>query len=68
MQFCFSRMGPNALALVFAPCILRTHKVQSAQDSLHDIARQTACLEAILVDKMSNVSVILYLRLRPLVK
>lgn len=49
-----NRMGPNALAIVFAPCILRTHKVQPAQDSLHDIARQTACLEAILVDKMSN--------------
>ncbi|XP_037292347.1 unconventional myosin-IXa isoform X2 [Manduca sexta] len=47
-----NRMGPNALAIVFAPCILRTHKVQPAQDSLHDIARQTACLEAILVDKM----------------
>ncbi|KAL0821045.1 hypothetical protein ABMA28_005681, partial [Loxostege sticticalis] len=47
-----NRMGPNALAIVFAPCILRTHKVQPAQDSLHDIARQTACLEAILQDKM----------------
>ncbi|XP_026326253.1 unconventional myosin-IXa-like isoform X3 [Hyposmocoma kahamanoa] len=50
-----NRMGPNALAIVFAPCILRTHKVQPAQDSLHDIARQTACLEAILVDKMRTV-------------
>ncbi|XP_034833459.1 unconventional myosin-IXa-like isoform X2 [Maniola hyperantus] len=49
-----NRMGPNALAIVFAPCILRTHKVQPAQDSLHDIARQTACLEAILIDKLSN--------------
>ncbi|XP_050676154.1 unconventional myosin-IXAa-like [Leptidea sinapis] len=49
-----NRMGPNSLAIVFAPCILRTHKVQPAQDSLHDIARQTAALEAILVDKMSN--------------
>ncbi|XP_059056104.1 unconventional myosin-IXa-like [Achroia grisella] len=50
-----NRMGPNALAIVFAPCILRTHKVQPAQDSLHDIARQTACLEAILHDKMRTV-------------
>ncbi|XP_045484211.1 unconventional myosin-IXAa isoform X1 [Pieris rapae] len=49
-----NRMGANALAIVFAPCILRTHKIQPAQDSLHDIARQTACLEAILFDKMSN--------------
>ncbi|XP_045501467.1 unconventional myosin-IXAa-like isoform X2 [Colias croceus] len=49
-----NRMGPNALAIVFAPCILRTHKVQPAQDSLHDIARQTACLEAILIDKIKN--------------
>ncbi|XP_063382914.1 unconventional myosin-IXAa-like [Cydia fagiglandana] len=50
-----NRMGPNALAIVFAPCILRTHKVQPAQDSLHDIARQTACLEAILSDKIRTV-------------
>ncbi|CAH2982204.1 unnamed protein product [Chilo suppressalis] len=50
-----NRMGPNALAIVFAPCILRTHKIQPAQDSLHDIARQTACLEAILVDKMRTI-------------
>ncbi|XP_063830249.1 unconventional myosin-IXa-like [Ostrinia nubilalis] len=50
-----NRMGPNALAIVFAPCILRTHKVQPAQDSLHDIARQTACLEAILQDKLRTV-------------
>ncbi|XP_052752364.1 unconventional myosin-IXb-like isoform X3 [Galleria mellonella] len=50
-----NRMGPNALAIVFAPCILRTHKVQPAQDSLHDIARQTACIEAILHDKMRTV-------------
>ncbi|XP_041980868.1 unconventional myosin-IXAa-like isoform X2 [Aricia agestis] len=49
-----NRMGPNALAIVFAPCILRTHKVQPAQDSLHDIARQTTVLEAILIDKINN--------------
>lgn len=50
-----NRMGPNALAIVFAPCILRTSKVQPAQDSLYDIARQTACVEAILVDRMRTV-------------
>lgn len=52
-------MGPNALAIVFAPCILRTQKVQPAQDSLHDIARQTSCIEAILVHKMKTVSITL---------
>ncbi|KAI8434164.1 hypothetical protein MSG28_012282 [Choristoneura fumiferana] len=50
-----NRMGPNALAIVFAPCILRTHKPQPAQDSLQDIARQTICLEAILTDKIRTV-------------
>ncbi|XP_013183816.1 unconventional myosin-IXa isoform X2 [Amyelois transitella] len=50
-----NRMGPNALAIVFAPCILRTRKVQPAQDSLHDINKQTTCLETILVDKMRTV-------------
>lgn len=50
------RMGPNALAIVFAPCILRTQKIQQAQDSLTDIARQTAVLDAILTDKMKTVN------------
>ncbi|XP_053611265.1 unconventional myosin-IXa-like isoform X4 [Plodia interpunctella] len=50
-----NRMGPNALAIVFAPCILRTRKVQPAQDSLHDINKQTTCLETILQDKMRTV-------------
>ncbi|GBP31606.1 Unconventional myosin-IXa [Eumeta japonica] len=54
-----NRMGPNALAIVFAPCILRTSKVQPAQDSLHDIARQTACVEAILVDRLRTVRAML---------
>lgn len=53
-------MGPNALAIVFAPCILRTSKIQVAQDSLHDIARQTACVEAILHERMRTVSHLLY--------
>ncbi|XP_075221620.1 unconventional myosin-IXa-like isoform X2 [Lycorma delicatula] len=50
-----NRMNASALAIVFAPCILRTNKVVPAQDSLHDIGRQTACIETIIEEQLSKV-------------
>lgn len=50
-----NRMNSGALAIVFAPCILRTNKVVPAQDSLHDIGRQTACIETIIEEQLSKV-------------
>ncbi|XP_024085498.1 unconventional myosin-IXa-like isoform X2 [Cimex lectularius] len=50
-----NRMSSNALAIVFAPCILRTNKVVPAQDSLHDISRQTACIEVIISEQLRKV-------------
>lgn len=50
-----NRMNASALAIVFAPCILRTNKVVPAQDSLHDISRQTACIEAIVEEQLNKV-------------
>lgn len=50
-----NRMNASALAIVFAPCILRTNKVLPAQDSLNDIGRQTQCIETILMEQLRKV-------------
>ena len=48
-------MNASALAIVFAPCILRTNKVVPAQDSLHDIGQQTQCIETIISEQLKKV-------------
>ena len=50
-----NRMNPNSLAIVFAPCILRTNKARQVQESLNDIGRQTLCLETIILEQMKKV-------------
>ncbi|XP_023707934.1 unconventional myosin-IXa isoform X6 [Cryptotermes secundus] len=50
-----NRMNASALAIVFAPCILRTNKIVPAQDSLHDIGRQTQCIETIVAEQLRKV-------------
>lgn len=50
-----NRMNSSALAIVFAPCILRTNKILPAQDSLNDIGRQTQCIETILMEQLRKV-------------
>lgn len=50
-----NRMNSSALAIVFAPCILRTNKVVPAQDSLNDIARQTQCVETIISEQLRKL-------------
>lgn len=47
-----NRMSPSALAIVFAPCILRTNRSLPAQDSLQDVGRQTKCVETIIQEKL----------------
>ncbi|XP_076251183.1 unconventional myosin-IXb-like isoform X1 [Rhynchophorus ferrugineus] len=43
-----NRMTASALAIVFAPCVLRTNNRVPAQQSLHDIGSQTQCIETII--------------------
>ncbi|XP_030757921.1 unconventional myosin-IXa-like isoform X2 [Sitophilus oryzae] len=43
-----NRMSASALAIVFAPCVLRTNNRVPAQQSLHDIGSQTQCIETII--------------------
>ncbi|XP_011882942.1 PREDICTED: unconventional myosin-IXb-like isoform X2 [Vollenhovia emeryi] len=50
-----NRMSPSALAIVFAPCILRTNRTLPAQDSLQDVGRQTRCVETIVQEKLRVV-------------
>lgn len=50
-----NRMNASALAIVFAPCILRTNKVVPAQDSLHDIGRQTQVIETIIDEQLRKL-------------
>ncbi|XP_054286933.1 unconventional myosin-IXa-like isoform X1 [Macrosteles quadrilineatus] len=50
-----NRMNSSALAIVFAPCILRTNKAVPAQDSLNDIARQTKCIEIIVSEQLRKL-------------
>lgn len=51
----FNRMSASSLAIVFAPCVLRTNRIVQAQDSLNDIGRQTKCIETLITQKMFNV-------------
>lgn len=50
-----NRMSAASLAIVFAPCILRTNKFLPAQDSLHDIGSQTQCIETIITEQLRKV-------------
>jgi len=50
-----NRMNANSLAIVFAPCILRTNKTRQVQDSLNDISRQTLCIETVVSEQLKKV-------------
>lgn len=50
-----NRMSAASLAIVFAPCILRTNKIIQAQDSLQDISSQTQCIESIISEKLRKL-------------
>lgn len=50
-----NRMSAASLAIVFAPCVLRTNKVMPAQDSLVDIGSQTQCIETIIRVQLTKV-------------
>ncbi|KAG9509135.1 Unconventional myosin-IXb [Fragariocoptes setiger] len=50
-----NRMSASSLAIVFAPCVLRTDKPMQAQDSFDDIRKQTICLECLISERMKEV-------------
>ncbi|CAL4061590.1 unnamed protein product, partial [Meganyctiphanes norvegica] len=50
-----NRMSCNALAIVFAPCILRNQRPQTVQDALNDINKQTQVVELVVRKQLQKV-------------
>ncbi|XP_074152277.1 unconventional myosin-IXa isoform X12 [Sminthopsis crassicaudata] len=49
-----NRMSANALAIVFAPCILRCPDTTDPLQSVQDISKTTTCVELIIVEQMNK--------------
>ncbi|XP_036763728.2 unconventional myosin-IXa isoform X3 [Manis pentadactyla] len=49
-----NRMSANALAIVFAPCILRCPDSIDPLQSVQDISKTTTCVELIVVEQMNK--------------
>uniref|UniRef100_A0A671QP92 Unconventional myosin-IXa-like n=1 Tax=Sinocyclocheilus anshuiensis TaxID=1608454 RepID=A0A671QP92_9TELE len=49
-----NRMSANALAIVFAPCILRCPDTTDPLRSIQDIGKTTACVELIICEQMNK--------------
>uniref|UniRef100_A0A0N5AB03 Rho-GAP domain-containing protein n=1 Tax=Syphacia muris TaxID=451379 RepID=A0A0N5AB03_9BILA len=49
-----NKMGPNNLALIFAPCILRSNQSAHAQEQLRDVNRQAICVQALIEEKLKQ--------------
>ncbi|XP_063737565.1 LOW QUALITY PROTEIN: unconventional myosin-IXAa [Eleginops maclovinus] len=52
-----NRMSANALAIVFAPCILRCPDTIDPMQSVQDIGKTTACVELIVCEQMNKYRV-----------
>lgn len=50
-----NRMNANSLAIVLAPCVLRTDRPMQMQDKLNDINKLTTCLHAIIGERLKQV-------------
>ncbi|XP_061671283.1 unconventional myosin-IXAa isoform X3 [Syngnathoides biaculeatus] len=52
-----NRMSANALAIVFAPCILRCPDTIDPLQSVQDISKTTACVELVIFEQMTKYKV-----------
>lgn len=52
-----NKMGSANLALIFAPCILRSNQSVHAQEQLHDVNRQAICVQALIDEKLRQFRV-----------
>ncbi|XP_070212949.1 unconventional myosin-IXb-like [Littorina saxatilis] len=50
-----TKMSVNGLAIIFAPCLLRSDKKIQAQESLNQVPKQTSCIEIILAEELATV-------------
>ncbi|KAL3997136.1 Myosin head (motor domain) family protein [Acanthocheilonema viteae] len=54
-----NKMSAANLALIFAPCILRTNQTLRAQDQLRDVERQAICVQALIEEKLRQFRLML---------
>ncbi|XP_053405798.1 unconventional myosin-IXAb-like isoform X4 [Mercenaria mercenaria] len=47
-----NKMSVNSLAIIFAPCLLRTNRIVQAQDMIMQVSRQQLCIEKILQEQL----------------
>uniref|UniRef100_A0A8D2IRN4 Myosin IXB n=1 Tax=Varanus komodoensis TaxID=61221 RepID=A0A8D2IRN4_VARKO len=52
-----NRMSPNALAIVFAPCLLRCPDHSDPLTSMKDVSKTTICVEMIIKEQMRKYQV-----------
>lgn len=50
-----TRMSVNGLAIIFAPCLLRSNKKIQAQESLNQVPKLTSAIEIILSEELASV-------------
>ncbi|XP_072450556.1 unconventional myosin-IXb isoform X3 [Chiloscyllium punctatum] len=52
-----NRMSPNALAIVFAPCILRSPDSSDPLTSMKDVSKTTMCVELLITEQMRKYKI-----------
>ncbi|KAK3592955.1 hypothetical protein CHS0354_036814 [Potamilus streckersoni] len=52
-----NKMSVGGLAIIFAPCLLRTNKKLQAQESLNQVSRQTLCIEKVLKFQLQKLMI-----------
>ncbi|XP_048469961.1 unconventional myosin-IXb isoform X3 [Rhincodon typus] len=52
-----NRMSPNALAIVFAPCILRSPDSADPLTSMKDVSKTTMCVELLITEQMRKYKI-----------
>ncbi|XP_055956290.1 unconventional myosin-IXa isoform X3 [Patella vulgata] len=50
-----NKMSAPALAIIFAPCLLRSNKKFQAQECLQQVPRQNLCLENIITERLKKL-------------
>ncbi|XP_067832944.1 LOW QUALITY PROTEIN: unconventional myosin-IXb-like [Heptranchias perlo] len=52
-----NRMSPNALAIVFAPCVLRSPNNSDPLMSMKEVAKTTMCVELLITEQMRKYKI-----------
>uniref|UniRef100_UPI00398EE374 unconventional myosin-IXb-like n=1 Tax=Pristiophorus japonicus TaxID=55135 RepID=UPI00398EE374 len=52
-----NRMSPNALAIVFAPCVLRSPDSSDPLTSMRDVSKTTMCVELLITEQIRKYKI-----------